>query len=78
MTQENSRAEAVALGWVNEKRGDWTHNQESGEKQMDDHNNEAGRSCGTKANSKQDCVKGCLNAPLIQSYKPGSTPEYGD
>lgn len=73
MTQENSEAEAAFLGWANEKRGDWTHGQEKGEREMDDANNAAGRVCGTMANSRQDCVNSCLNAPLTQSYPAGST-----
>ena len=76
LTQENSEAEATFFGWANEKRGDWTHKQEEGERQMDDANNAAGRACGKTAKSKPDCVKGCLNAPLTQSYQSGSTPPY--
>ena len=73
MTQENSEVEAAFFGWANEKYRDWTDGQEIGERRMDDANNAVGRVCGTMAKSKQDCVSGCLNAPLIQSYTPRST-----
>ena len=76
VTQENTEAEATIYGWANEKRGNWSHNQERGEEQMDSANNAAGRSCGRTAKNTQDCIKGCLSAPLVKSYQPGSTPGY--
>jgi hypothetical protein len=76
VSRENSGAEAAALGWLNEKRGDYTHNQECGERQMDDRNNETGRNLGQTATSTQDCQNSCLSAPLTQSYQSGSTPGY--
>jgi RHS repeat-associated protein len=76
MTRENSEGEAALLGWVNEVRGDWLHDQERGERQMDEHNNAAGRMCGRTAGSTQDCQDRCLKAPLIQSYQGGSSSPY--
>ena len=76
MTRENGELVASILGWANEKRGDWFHNQERGERQMDDYNNAMGRLCGRTATSTQDCADRCLKAPLIKSYQRGSTPGY--
>jgi len=76
VTQENTETEATIYGWANEKRGNWSHNQEKGEEKMDSANNAAGRSCGRTSKNTQDCIRGCLSAPLVKSYQPGSTPGY--
>ena len=76
MTRENSEAQAEFFGWMNEVRGDWTNDQELGEKQMDEYNNAVGRICGRTARNTQDCADRCQSAALIQSYERGSTPKY--
>jgi len=77
--QENSNFEAEFLGWVNEKRGDWFHNQELGEREMDDFNNAFGRQCAKGSKTKTDCQQKCLNAAnsgRLKTYTPGTTPGY--
>ncbi len=76
VSRENSAAEASMLGWLNEKRGDYTHNQERGERAMDENNNAKGRACGKTATSTQDCANKCLAANLTKLYEGGSTKGY--
>jgi RHS repeat-associated protein len=79
MAQENSNAEAEFFGWANEKRGDWFHNQEIGEREMDDFNNAFGRQCAKASKSKTDCQQKCLkaaNSGRLKTYMPGTTPGY--
>ncbi len=79
LARENSPFEASVWGWANEKRGDWTHNQEMGEKEMDNFNNAYGRQCAKGAKSTQDCQRGCMDAVTsgnIKTYMSGSTPSY--
>jgi len=81
LTRENSEFEARILGWANEKRGDWSHNQEEGERQADEANNKCGRGFGQTANSTQDCEQSCGNATrngTLQTYQQGTTPRYWD
>ncbi|MBS0180720.1 MAG: RHS repeat-associated core domain-containing protein [Nitrospira sp.] len=78
---ENSEFEARILGWANEKRGDWFHNQEEGEREADEANNKCGRGFGQTANSTQDCEQSCGNAArngTLQTYHQGTTPHYWD
>jgi RHS repeat-associated protein len=79
LTRENSSFEASILGWANEKKGDWFHNQEEGERQADDANNKCGREFGQAAKSTQDCEQSCGNAArngTLQTYQQGTTPKY--
>ena len=79
MTREHGEFLADALGWMNEERGDWFHNQECGERAMDDFNNEYGRKCGRSANSTEDCVDKCMGAVMggqLKTYTPGRTAGY--
>lgn len=79
MTQENGGFTAQLLGWANEKRGDWTHNQQCGERKMDDSNNATGRDFGKSASSTSDCTSQCLNATTggsLVTYTSDTTPGY--
>jgi RHS repeat-associated protein len=79
MAGEDGNAVASFLGWANEKRGDWTHNQERGEREMDDYNNAQGRQCAKSAKSTQDCQQSCMSAVTsgnLKTYQSGSTPGY--
>jgi hypothetical protein len=81
LARENSQVEASVLGWANEKKGDWTHNQEEGERAMDDFNNQCGRDAAKNANSTQDCINSCLSkasSGQLRTYTPGTTPGYWD
>lgn len=81
LARENSEFEARILGWANEKRGDWSHNQEEGEREADEANNKCGRGFGQTANSTQDCEQSCGNAArngTLQTYHQGTTPHYWD
>ncbi len=76
MTQENGSFLAQLLGDANEKRGDWMHNQESGEKCMDQNNNSKGRDFGRGGgNCSQQCAAAAGNGGLT-TYTSGSTPGY--
>ena len=79
MARENTAPAAQCLGWANEKRGDWTHNQQSGERQMDDFNNAAGVNFGRNAQSYPACRAACMGAATsggLRTYQPGTTPGY--
>ncbi|MBU1043189.1 MAG: RHS repeat-associated core domain-containing protein [Candidatus Omnitrophica bacterium] len=79
MARENGQMTSQFLGWANEKKGDWTHNQERGERAMDDFNNEYGRDCAKSSQSKQDCQQKCLKATRsdsLKTYKSGTTRGY--
>ena len=79
MTRENGSLIAQCLGWANEKGGDWLHNQQTGERAMDDHNNAAGVAFGGTATSTQDCRNNCMGAAkagALRTYSAGSTPGY--
>ena len=79
MAREDGDITARLLGWGNEKRGDWTHNQERGEREMDDFNNARGRQCGKDANTTKDCQNSCMNAVSrgdLKTYDSGTTPGY--
>lgn len=79
MTREDGSFAASILGWANEKRGDWTHNQECGERQMDDFNNAYGRQLGKSAQSTQNCQQRCMNAVTsgnLKTYTSHTTPGY--
>src|SRR5439155_14099107 len=39
LAREDGSLTAILFGWANEERGDWFHNQERGERAMDDFNN---------------------------------------
>lgn len=81
LTQENSEFEAQILGWANEKRGDWFHNQEEGEREADERNNACGRGFGGTASSTQDCEQSCGNATrngTLQTYQQGAMSRYWD
>lgn len=81
LTRENSQFEARIFGWANEKRGDWLHNQEEGERESDERNNTCGQGFGQTANSTQDCEHSCGNAArngTLQTYRQGTTPRYWD
>ena len=76
MTKENGAAAAELFGWSNEKRGDWTHNQQCGERAMDDFNNQVGKDIGL---SSSDCASQCMNVANegnLKTYTPGTTPGY--
>jgi RHS repeat-associated protein len=85
-TQRYGSSAAEFLGDLNEDFGDIWHNQEKGERAMDEHNNACGRKLGnqSKANegdsSLKDCSNKCLNAltngDLINQYTPKTTPGY--
>ena len=60
MARENTAPVAQCLGWANEKKGDWTHNQQAGERQMDDFNNAVGVNFGRSAQSTQACRAACM------------------
>jgi RHS repeat-associated protein len=77
--RENTAAAAQCLAWANEKKGDWTHNQERGERSMDDHNNAVGIGFGGTAKSTQDCRNACMGTArsgVLKTYESGSTPGY--
>ncbi|MHB8882686.1 MAG: RHS repeat domain-containing protein [Thermodesulfovibrionales bacterium] len=79
MTKEIGVLSAQLFGWANEKRGDWSHNQECGERAMDDFNNQKGRDIGLLTNSNSDCSTQCLNAAnrgYLQTYTSGTTSGY--
>ena len=79
LTRENSEFEAQILGWANEKWGDWLHDQEAGERDMDDRNNACGRRFGKTAKSTGDCERSCSNATrngTLQTYQQGTTLKY--
>lgn len=79
MTRENGNLAASVFGWANEKRGDLTHNQECGKRQMDDFNNAYGRQIGRNAQSTQDCQQKCMNAETsgyLKTYTAHTTPGY--
>ncbi len=79
MARENTAPLAQCGGWANEKKGDWTHNQQSGEREMDDHNNAAGVKFGETAKSYQACYASCMSAVSsgdLKTYQPGTTPGY--
>ena len=79
MAREDSSAAASVFGWVNEKRGDWTHNQERGEREMDNFNNAHGRQCAKDSKDTKDCQQKCLNAATsggLKTYQSGTTPGY--
>lgn len=79
MARENTVPVAQCLGWANEKKRDWTHNQQRGERNMDDHNNSLGFGFGKTAKSTQDCRNACMNAVRsgqTQTYRSGSTSGY--
>ena len=79
MARENTGAAAQCLGWANEKRGDWLHNQQRGERQMDDFNNSMGFYFGRTAQSYQACQAACIGAATsggLRTYQPGTTPGY--
>ena len=79
MSSEDGNAVSSLLGWANEKRGDWTHNQERGEREMDDYNNAKGRQCSKGAKSTKDCQQSCMgavNSGDLKTYQSGSTPGY--
>ena len=81
LTRENSEFEARILGWANEQRGDWFHNQEEGEREADEANNKCGRGFGQTANSTQDCEQSCGNVArggTLKTYQQGTTPRYWD
>jgi RHS repeat-associated protein len=75
MAQENGQISSEFLGWANEKKGDWLHNQPEGERLMDDFNNACGRGF---AESGQDCRSSCLGAAQSGGLQkqPDSTPGY--
>jgi len=76
MAKENGQGPAIAFGWANEKYGDWAHNQEQGERAMDNSNNACGRNF---AKNKQDCKNSCLAAAqngTLKTYQSGSSPGY--
>lgn len=79
MTQENGILSAWLFGETNEMRGDWFHNQERGERCMDENNNAAGAGFGDNANSTADCQNSCMNAAtngILETYTSGTTPGY--
>ena len=79
MAREDGNITAWFLGWANEKRGDWTHNQERGEREMDDFNNLYGRKCGKNAKDTKDCQDRCMNAlknGKLKTYQGGTTQGY--
>lgn len=79
MARENTAPVAQCLGWANEKRGDWTHNQQAGERQMDDFNNAVGVKFGRSAQSAQECRAACMGAAMsggLRTYQPDTTPGY--
>jgi len=61
MTRENTRVMSALSGWANEKKGDWTHNQNPKERAMDDWSNSCGNKSGESASSDQDCKDDCMN-----------------
>lgn len=76
MTQENGNFLSQLLGDLNEKRGDWTHNQQSGEKCMDQANNKTGRDFGKGGGN---CAQQCMGAATgggLTTYPSGTTPGY--
>jgi RHS repeat-associated protein len=81
MSRENSTFESRLFGWANEKRGDWFHNQERGEREMDDFNNAYGRQCAQESKSTTDCQQSCLsaaNSGKLKTYVPGTTSGYAE
>jgi hypothetical protein len=79
MAREDTSLVASAFGWANEKRGDWFHNQERGEREMDDFNNAYGRQCAKGSKNTQDCQQKCLgavNSGSLKTYTSGTTPGY--
>jgi hypothetical protein len=79
MAREDTSDAASAFGWANEKWGDWFHNQERGEREMDDFNNAYGRQCAKGSKSTQDCQQKCLgavNSGSLKTYTSGTTPGY--
>jgi hypothetical protein len=79
MAREDSSFSASVFGWANEKRGDWFHNQESGERAMDDFNNAYGQQCAKGSKSTQDCQQKCMNAVNsgnLKTYTSGTTSGY--
>ena len=79
-TRENGETATQCLAWANEKKGDWTHGQEQGERAMDDFNNAIGIGLGASASSYADCYTKCLNDVksnrTTNKYRPGSSPPY--
>jgi hypothetical protein len=76
MAKENGQGFAELFGWANEKWGDWFHNQQQGERRMDDSNNACGRDF---ARNNQDCRNSCVAAVQsggLKTYQSGSTPGY--
>lgn len=59
MTRRNGWLDTLVFGELNEKRGDWTHNQSAEEKAMDRHNNAVGDALGRRASTFRDCAVGC-------------------
>ncbi len=79
MTMENGEPLTDLFGWANEKRGDWTHNQQEGERVMDDINNEYGRKCGKDDLDAPSCAQRCYDAATngqLKTYTDGTTPGY--
>jgi RHS repeat-associated protein len=79
IARTNGEKVAQFLGWVNEKMGDYTHGQETGERAMDDFNNAYGRSCAKKAAGTRDCELQCYDGVIhgkTKTYTPGTTPSY--
>lgn len=81
MSRHDSAPVAEFFGLANEIRGNWTHNQEIGERNMDDANNAFGRRCGGSAKNDEDCRNSCFNAAIggdLTTYQSGTTPGYWD
>lgn len=80
MTRELGESSAATYGWANEKAGDLTHGQESGERRMDDTNNACGRRQGRTSTSTSDCENRCtqslIKGDLTRSYTQGTTQPY--
>ena len=79
MTKENGVVAAESFGWANEKRRDWTHNQQCGERSMDDFNNQKGRDIGLLSSSSSACANQCMNAANrgeLKTYTSGTTLGY--
>jgi uncharacterized protein RhaS with RHS repeats len=79
MAREDGEPITQCLAYGNEKWGDWFHNQERGERSMDDFNNAMGIAFGKSARSFQGCKSMCMAATtrgLLKTYQSGSSPGY--
>ncbi len=75
MTKENGLFLTWLFGGLNEMYGDWAHNQEQGERCMDESNNATGAGLGNNGNCQSSCMQATING-ILQTYTSGTTSGY--